>query len=70
MAGIWGAFATGVFAIQGFGVDRLGGAYYGNTAQVFLQLIRAHTDLIEPDLKAVHAHGANAAYRRSRLLCG
>ena len=38
MAGIWGAIATGIFAIPGFGVDRLGGAYYGNTAQVMLQL--------------------------------
>ena len=38
MAGILGAIATGIFAIQGFGVNRLGGAYYGNTAQVMLQL--------------------------------
>jgi len=37
MAGIWGAMATGVFAIQGFGVDLKGGAFYGNTAQVWLQ---------------------------------
>ncbi len=38
MAGIWGAMATGVFAIKGFGVDLNGGAFYGNTAQVMLQL--------------------------------
>jgi len=37
MAGIWGAMATGVFAIQGFGVDLKGGAFYGNTAQLMLQ---------------------------------
>jgi Amt family ammonium transporter len=38
MSGVWGAIATGIFAIPGFGADRLGGAYYGNTAQVMLQL--------------------------------
>jgi ammonium transporter, Amt family len=38
MAGIWGAMATGVFAIDGYGVDLKGGAFYGNTAQVMLQL--------------------------------
>ena len=38
MAGIWGAMATGVFAIKGCGVDLNGGAFYGNTAQVMLQL--------------------------------
>ena len=37
MAGIWGALATGVFAIQGYGVDLKGGAFYGNSAQLFLQ---------------------------------
>ncbi len=38
MAGIWGAMATGVFAIVGYGVDLKGGAFYGNSAQVMLQL--------------------------------
>ncbi len=38
MAGIWGAMATGVFAIQGYGVDLKGGAFYGNTPQIMLQL--------------------------------
>ena len=38
MAGIWGAMATGVFAIPNFGVDLKGGAFYGNSAQVMLQL--------------------------------
>lgn len=38
MAGIWGAMATGIFAIKGYGVDLNGGAFYGNTAQVMLQL--------------------------------
>ena len=37
MAGIWGAMATGVFAIEGFGVGLKGGAFYGNTAQLWLQ---------------------------------
>jgi Amt family ammonium transporter len=37
IAGIWGALATGIFAIQGYGVDLKGGAFYGNTAQLFLQ---------------------------------
>ncbi len=37
MAGIWGAMATGVFAIKDFGVNRLGGAYYGNTDQLMWQ---------------------------------
>lgn len=37
MAGIWGAIATGIFAIPMFGADRLGGAFYGNYAQLGLQ---------------------------------
>ena len=46
MSGIWGAIATGIFAIPGFGVDRLGGAFYGNTAQVMLQLKAVGVTLI------------------------
>jgi Amt family ammonium transporter len=46
MSGIWGAIATGIFAIPGFGVDRLGGAFYGNTTQVMLQLKAVGVTLI------------------------
>ena len=38
IAGIWGALATGIFAIEGFGVGLKGGAFYGNTDQFMLQL--------------------------------
>ncbi len=38
MAGIWGAIATGIFAIPGFGTGLKGGLYYtGDFAQVALQ---------------------------------
>lgn len=37
MAGVWGAIATGIFALEGFGVDKAGGLIYGNSAQVYLQ---------------------------------
>jgi len=39
MAGIWGAIATGIFAIQGFGIDMKGGplAPEGSINQVWLQ---------------------------------
>ena len=46
MAGIWGAIATGIFAIPDFGVNRLGGAYYGNTDQVLWQLKAVGVTLI------------------------
>jgi len=38
MAGIWGAIATGIFALQGFGVNRMGGLINGNSEQVIIQL--------------------------------
>ena len=38
IGGIWGALATGIFAIKPYGIGRLGGAMYGNTPQFFLQL--------------------------------
>jgi Amt family ammonium transporter len=38
MSGIWGAIATGIFAIKGFGIDRAGGLLEGNTAQLFAQI--------------------------------
>lgn len=38
IGGVWGAIATGIFALPGFGVDRAGGLIYGNTAQVWLQI--------------------------------
>lgn len=38
MAGVWGAVATGIFALEGFGVDKAGGLIYGNSAQVMLQI--------------------------------
>jgi ammonium transporter, Amt family len=37
IGGIWGAMATGIFALPGFGVDREGGWMYGNFAQVIRQ---------------------------------
>lgn len=37
MAGVWGALATGIFAMKGFGKDQLGGLIEGNSAQVGLQ---------------------------------
>ena len=37
MAGVWGALATGVFAMKGFGKDQLGGLIEGNAAQVGIQ---------------------------------
>ncbi len=38
MSGIWGAIATGIFAIKGFGVGMNGGLLEGNSAQLILQL--------------------------------
>ncbi len=38
IGGIWGAIATGIFALPGFGVGKLGGLYYGNFPQLMLQL--------------------------------
>ncbi len=38
IAGIWGAIATGIFAIEGVGVDDAGGLIHGNVVQVFVQL--------------------------------
>jgi ammonium transporter, Amt family len=37
MAGIWGAMATGIFALAGFGVNREGGLINGNSAQMIAQ---------------------------------
>ncbi len=37
MAGIWGAIATGIFAIKGYGVGLNGGLLEGNSEQVYLQ---------------------------------
>lgn len=37
MAGIWGALATGIFALQSYGVNRAGGLIYGNTDQMIVQ---------------------------------
>ncbi len=38
MAGVWGAIATGIFALKPFGVDNGGGLIFGNSAQVILQV--------------------------------
>jgi len=38
VSGIWGAIATGIFAIKGFGADRAGGLLEGNGIQVWLQV--------------------------------
>jgi Amt family ammonium transporter len=38
MAGIWGAIATGIFALDTYGVGRAGGLINGNSAQVIVQL--------------------------------
>lgn len=38
MAGIWGAIATGIFAIQGYGYELKGGLLEGNSYQVVLQV--------------------------------
>ena len=38
MAGVWGAVATGIFALEGFGVDKAGGLIFGNSAQVMIQV--------------------------------
>lgn len=39
MAGVWGAIATGIFAMQGYGVNKAGGLIHGNAAQVTEQAI-------------------------------
>lgn len=38
VSGIWGAVATGVFALVGFGIDKKGGLLAGNAAQVGVQI--------------------------------
>jgi Amt family ammonium transporter len=38
MAGIWGAIATGIFAVKGYGIEGEGGLLEGNVAQLFVQL--------------------------------
>jgi ammonium transporter, Amt family len=38
VAGIWGAIATGIWAVSGYGVDGKGGLIEGNGAQVLVQL--------------------------------
>ncbi len=38
MAGVWGAVATGIFAIPGYGFNEAGGLLYGNAIQVWLQV--------------------------------
>lgn len=38
ISGIWGAVATGIFAIKGFGQDKAGGLLEGNTIQLWLQI--------------------------------
>ncbi|MBI1374661.1 MAG: ammonium transporter [Phycisphaera sp.] len=38
ISGIWGAIATGIWAIKGYGVDKAGGLLEGNSVQVMLQL--------------------------------
>jgi Amt family ammonium transporter len=38
IAGIWGAIATGIFAMVGFGVEKKGGLLAGNAAQLGVQI--------------------------------
>jgi Amt family ammonium transporter len=38
MAGIWGAIATGIFAVKGYGIEEAGGLLEGNVAQLVIQL--------------------------------
>ena len=38
IGGIWGALATGIFAVKGFGIGKAGGLLEGNSAQLFLQI--------------------------------
>jgi Amt family ammonium transporter len=38
MSGIWGAIATGIFAVVGYGVDKKGGLLAGNPIQVWVQI--------------------------------
>ncbi len=37
LAGIWGAIATGIFAVEGFGIDGAGGLLSGNVPQFVVQ---------------------------------
>ncbi|MEX2215844.1 MAG: ammonium transporter [Phycisphaeraceae bacterium] len=37
IAGLWGAIATGIFAVEGFGIDGKGGLLTGNIAQLGVQ---------------------------------
>ena len=37
VAGLWGAIATGIFAVQGYGIDGKGGLLNGNVAQLLVQ---------------------------------
>ena len=38
LAGIWGAVAAGIFAVEGYGVDNAGGLIEGNAVQMLVQL--------------------------------
>ncbi len=38
VSGIWGAIATGIFALAGFGLEKKGGLLAGNAAQVGVQI--------------------------------
>ena len=46
MAGIWGAIATGIFAMKGYGVDKAGGLIHGNSAQVTEQVIAVAVTIV------------------------
>ncbi len=37
MSGIWGAIATGIFAVKGYGIKQAGGLLEGNSAQLMIQ---------------------------------
>jgi Amt family ammonium transporter len=37
LAGIWGAIATGIFAVEGYGIDKAGGLITGNLPQFLIQ---------------------------------
>ena len=38
MSGIWGAIATGIFAVSGYGIGKAGGLLAGNSAQLIAQI--------------------------------
>ncbi|AMV31804.1 Ammonium transporter NrgA [Pirellula sp. SH-Sr6A] len=46
MAGVWGAIATGIFAMKGYGVDKAGGLIHGNSAQVTEQVIAVAVTIV------------------------